>query len=218
MQRNIEFSTGEFYHIYSRGVEKRTIFLDNLDHIRFMRSLFLCNSTKSVVIRDIPKERTYEYERDESLVDILTYCLMPNHFHILIHEKKEGGISVFMKKLLTSYSMYFNSKYKRSGSLFGSAFKATHANKDEYLKYLFAYIHLNPVKLVDPLWKENGISNKLIAETYLNNYSYSSFQDFIRNNSRKEGNILNLENSPEYFNKIHSFKDYVDEWLLFDKL
>ena len=86
----------------------------------------------------------FNVKRAEGLTAIAAYCLMPNHFHILVHEKVEGGISKFMQKLMTSYTMYINKKYDRTGALFGSSFKAVHVTDDNHLKYLFAYINLNP--------------------------------------------------------------------------
>jgi putative transposase len=148
-------------------------------------------------------------------IDLYSYCLMPNLFHILLCEKTEGGIQKFMMKLSTAYSMYFNSKNKRTGALFESRFKAKHANTDEYLKYLFAYIHLNPVKLIDPLWKENGIQNRLAAQDYLADYVYSSYSDW-RGGTRMESKIINRSTAPKYFKTSKDFNDFVDEWLTFN--
>ncbi|MEK7129078.1 MAG: transposase [Patescibacteria group bacterium] len=167
MNRKFKFSIGEFYHIYNRGNEKRIIFKDDHDRKRFTDLLFLCNTKKSIVVREIPTGLTYEFDRGETIVDIGAYCLMPNHFHLLLREKTENGISLFMKKLATSYSMYFNKRHQRTGGLFEGKFKATHVDSDTYLKYLFSYIHLNPVKIIDPHWKENGINDKDMAEKYL---------------------------------------------------
>ncbi|KKT14135.1 MAG: hypothetical protein UV94_C0023G0007 [Parcubacteria group bacterium GW2011_GWC1_43_30] len=170
MARSHIFAPGEYYHLYSRGVEKRVIFLDNDDYKRFIKILFFCNGSKPVVIRDLPIGLTFEKyidKRGEILVDIGAYCLMPNHFHLLVRERNEKGISLFMQKLITAYTMYFNDKYGRKGRLFESSYKSIHAVDDRYLKYLFAYIHLNPVKLINPKWKENGIKNLEEAKKYL---------------------------------------------------
>jgi putative transposase len=139
---------------------------------------------------------------------------MPNHFHILIHEKKEGGISLFMQKLQTAYTMYFNKKHDRNGSLFQGTFKAQHITKDVYLKYLFAYINLNPIKLIDLKWKENGIKNLNESEKYLNEYRYSSYADLI-GIKRIENKILDIFKFPEYFNSELKFEDFIKEWLSF---
>lgn len=191
--------------------------MDEEDRQRFVNLMFLCNSKRNIVFRDIPIGEAYVFERGDTLVDIGAYCLMPNHFHILVREKIEKGTSLFMQKLLTAYSMYFNTKYKRSGSLYEGPFRATHVNNDEYLKYLFAYIHLNPIKIIDPQWKEYGISNLPAAKQYLNEYSYSSYNDYMKD-EREEGVVLNREAFPGYFRSFSEFEQFVDEWLMFRKL
>ena len=103
---------------------------------------------------------------------------MPNHFHILAQEIKEGGMSKFMQKVMTGYTMFFNKKYERTGSLFESSFKSIHVNNDNHLRYLLAYIHLNPIKIIEPTWKEKGISNKSKAKEFLKQYRHSSFSDY----------------------------------------
>ena len=139
---------------------------------------------------------------------------MPNHFHLLVREKIENGISLFMKKLLTGYSMYFNKKYERTGALFEGRFKAQHADNDEYLKYLFAYIHLNPVKLIEPKWRETGIQNRPDAENYLKQYTYSSYPEYIKQN-RPFKKLLTTETFPNYFEDELSFQEMIKDWLTF---
>lgn len=219
MLRKIDFSIGEFYHLYNRGTDKRNIFTNRNDYNRFIVLLYLCNSNEPVDIdRKLREGRSFPelmlVARGDQLVNIGAYCLMPNHFHILVREKQENGISQFMKKLSTAYSMYFNSKYKRSGALFEGRFKAKHADSDEYLKYLFSYIHLNPVKLIDSNWKENGITHRNKAKKYLKEYTYSSYLDYIGEHRREE-NILTKESFPAYFESFNEFENFIDEWLLF---
>jgi putative transposase len=137
---------------------------------------------------------------------------MPNHFHILVKEIKEGGVTKFMGKLTTGYSMYFNKTHKRVGPLFQGRFKAEHVDRDEYLKYLYAYIHLNPVKLIDPKWKENGIADKAGAKAYLDGYRYSSYPDYA-GVSREEKAILSPREFPEYFEKPHDMEEFISDWL-----
>ncbi len=212
--RNFDFSIGEFYHAYNRGTDKRIIFSDEYDKERFIKLMYLCNSERNIVFREVLDEELYKYERGETIVDIGAYCLMPNHFHLLLHEKVEGGISLFMLKLLTAYSTYFNNKYKRTGSLFEGKFKATHADTDEYLKYLFSYIHLNAVKIIDPKWKENGIADRNRAKKYLKIYLYSSYLDYL-DTERAEKVIINKRAFPEYFLNLQEFEECIDEWLAF---
>ena len=181
MSRNIKLSPNEYYHIYNRGVDKRKIFSGEKDYERFLALLYLGNSNIAVDLKLQGRtlKEVLNITREKTLVDICAYCLMPNHIHLLIHEKEENGISRFMQKITTAYTMYFNKKNDRTGSLFQGKFKATHADHDNYLKYLISYIHLNPVKLIEPSWKETGISKRKRAESFLESYRYSSYRDFL---------------------------------------
>ena len=224
MSRRISIAPNEYYHLYNRGTEKRKIFLNDNDYRRFMAMLYLCNTSASVHMAELfPRgstswnfERMLAFERGESLIDIGAYCLMPNHFHLLVKEKTEGGISRFMQKLVTGYTMYFNTLNDRSGALLQGKYKAGHADNDQYLKYLISYIHLNPVKLIEPRWKEAGIANRKRAEKYLQEYAYSSFVDYC-GTKRTENAILNRASLPEYFETPKIFKQSVEEWLGYSK-
>ena len=222
MLRNLIFSEGEYYHIYNRGVEKKIIFPQKSDYCRFIALLYILNTSSRVNFRESlnalgpssGNKGLFSIERDDVLVDIGAYCLMPNHFHLLIKEKIENGTSFFMKKLLTGYSMYFNKKYNRKGPLFESRFMAQHADSDEYLKYLYSYIHLNPIKLTQPDWKESGIKDIRKAQKYLDSYKYSSYIDYT-NFDRREKKVINPEVFPEYFLNSKDFKNEIIEWLSF---
>jgi len=212
MERKITFSEGEYYHVYNRGIEKRNIFLDENDWLRFQKLLYVANGEKPLVFKTIQGVPLDKIDRGGCRVAIGAYCLMPNHFHILVKETTENGLSRFMEKLGTSYAMYFNKKYKRSGFLFQGTFKAEHVDNDEYLKYLYAYIHLNPVKLIDPGWKEKGIHNLGKAKKYLEEYRYSSYEDYAMG-KRDESAILSPGEFPEYFEKRGDFTEFVEEWM-----
>lgn len=218
MDRKFQFSVGEFYHLYNRGTNKMPIFIDNSDKERFTKLLFVCNSTKPVIFKSIQGQSLGEIDRGETLVSIGVYCVMSNHFHLLVKEDVENGISEFMKKVATGYSMYFNKKHERIGGLFEGPFKASHIDNDHYLKYLFAYIHLNPIKLIDPEWKENGISDRSGAEELLKNYKYSSYFDYVFNANRQESLILKKDSFPEYFVSIREFKNFTDDWLNYNQI
>ena len=212
MERKIVFAEWEYYHIYNRGVDKRIIFLDNEDRLRFHRLLHIANSTKPVVYKLIQRLPLDKVEIGEKIVAIGAYVLMDNHFHILMKEISAGGISLFMEKLTTSYSKYFNKKHSRHGHLFQGTFKAEHVDTDEYLKYLYSYIHLNPVKLIDSTWKEKGIKNLSKAKQYLEQYRYSSYEDYAMG-MREESAILTPSEFPDYFEKAHEFNDFINDWL-----
>ncbi len=213
--RKVSFVLGEYYHLYNRGNSKQLIFLDDSDKRHFINLLYLSNTTKRVVIDRVSKN-IYDFDREECLVAIGAYCLMPNHFHILITEKTNSGISKFMQKLTTAYSMYFNKKYNRTGALFEGKFKSQHLNTDEYLKYVFSYIHLNPVKLIDKDWKTNGIQDKTKSLNYLNTYQESSYLDYLEIN-RKQGLILDRGLFPEYFPNKYSFETEIFDWLSYNE-
>ncbi len=214
--RPIQFAENEYYHLYNRGVEKRAIYLDDADYKRFIELLYAANTATPVHLRDIKRahKSIYQWDRGEPLVAIGAYCLMPNHFHILVTPLVDKGVSIFMNKLGTSYSMYFNRKYKRTGSLFEGKFKAKWADTDEYLKYLFAYIHLNPVKLKQPDWRQKEITDFDNIYKHLNEFSYSSLPDY-QSQTRLEACILNKKQFPEYFHSVNQRKDELLEWLTF---
>ncbi|MCR4334303.1 MAG: transposase [Patescibacteria group bacterium] len=209
--RKANFAINEYHHLYNRGNSKQEIFLDQEDYNHLIKLLYLCNSKRSITCRDISKN-TYDFDREEIIVFIGAYCLMPNHFHLLIKEKTENGISKFMQKVSTAYSMYFNKKYKRTGGLFEGKFKSKHLSTDRYLKYIFSYIHLNPIKLIEPKWKKVGIKNIKNAMVYLRNYQYSSYFDYL-NEDRIKLKILNKTKFPNYFPSKNTFEKEIVEWL-----
>ena len=220
MSRNIIFSPEEYCHCYGRGTEKRKIFLNRKDHERFTHLLFVCNSKNTIHLSDYGKKSfddIFDIDRNETLVDIGAYCLMSNHFHLLIREKEDGNLSLFMQKLMTGYTMYFNKKYDRTGSLFESRFRAQHVDGDEHLKYLFSYINLNPVKMIDSNWKEEGIKNKIEAKKFLQEYIYSSYLDYL-GYGRAQKIILNREAFPDYFPNKEDFEEEIYEWLTYVKV
>jgi putative transposase len=218
MGRKGSFSPGEFYHVYNRGTERRMIFMSDHDSERFIGLLYLSNGTKNIHISNHQGSALMDWlseERgDELLVDICAYCLMPNHFHLLLRERVEGGISRFMQKLTTAYTMYFNKRYERSGTLLQGRFKATHASRDEYLSYLVAYIHLNPVKLIEPLWKESGIADRDYAEDYLASYTFSSYPDYL-GQDRAQNRLLDMKALPINCDSPKSFSENMRSWLDF---
>jgi len=216
MTRTFSFAPDEFYHIYNRGTEKRNIFMSRSDRDRFLALLYLANQSEPVDLK-LQGSTLLEIVEQRSgmpLVEIIAYCLMPNHFHLLIREIEDGGISKFMQKLTTGYTMYFNKKNDRNGSLFQGRFKATHVDNDRYLQYLIAYIHLNPIKLIESKWKEVGIADQPRAEKFLESYTHSSYLDYL-GKKRSEGIILTHEALSEYFPSGTDFKTFVTEWLTY---
>ena len=216
MERKLTFSIGEYYHLYNRGVEKRDIFLEKMDSIRFQRLIYLANGANPIRFSETEGRVLDSIDRGSPFVAVGAYVLMPNHFHILVKEIIENGLSRFMEKLATGYSMYFNKKYERVGPLFQGRFKGEHVDNDRYLKYLYAYIHLNPVKLIESNWKEAGIKDEKRALKHINQYNYSSYEDYC-DIEREENAILSKNEFPNYFSKTHDFKLYINDWLTFKK-
>lgn len=147
--RDTQFVEGENYHIFNRGVDKRSIFLDEKDLDRFYRSMFFFNTKDpvgSIFETELVKEnmeRLGHLAFKDPLVKFICYCLNPNHFHFGLTPVLDGGISEFMKRLSGGYTKYFNEKYKRTGSLFQGTYKSKHINTDSYLIHSSVYINLN---------------------------------------------------------------------------
>lgn len=213
--RKVAFVPGEFYHVYNRGNSKQVIFHDKQDYNRFLALLYAVNTKQNIILRLVFNDM-YKFNRGEHLVLIGVYCLMSNHFHLLLTEIENGSISKFMQKLTTAYSMYYNEKYKRTGGLFEGKFKSEHINEERYLKYLFSYIHLNPVKIINKSWRTDGIKNKQKVLEFLKNYKYSSYRDYLGIN-RFENTILNREAFPDYFPNKEVFTKEIFEWLSFNE-
>jgi putative transposase len=169
-KRYLPLVNGEIYHIYNRGLEKRPIFDKERDYSIFKETLFYyCLAGTKPKFSIYRKSKILSLQSTDKLVEIICFCLMPNHFHIMVKQVREGGISEFMRKFIHSYNKYRNVKYQRKGPIFQGVFKAVHVDNDEQLIHLSRYIHLNP--LVSFLVKD------------LRNYPYSSFNDFVNSES-----------------------------------
>jgi len=217
MERKTPFVPNEYYHSYTRGVEKRKIFLSDFDYQRFMALLYIMNQSENFTMRNFLRNKKlseiYSEKRKDPLVSILSYCLMPNHFHLLLQEKQENGISKFMMRLLTAYSMYFNTKNKRSGPLFVRPFRSKHIDDEQHYLHIFSYIHLNPVDLKEKDWKENGPKDKMGAKNFIDSYKYSSYIDYKKflnkkTKDRPENKILDWEKIPKYSKEDFDIDEY----------
>ena len=208
--RTHSFSDGEYYHIYNRGNSRQIIFLDDKDYGVFQQFLYLMNMEKRITTREVGSS-AYSYVREVQLVHIGAYCLMPNHFHILLTQKADNGISKFMQKVSTAYVMYFNKKYKRTGGLFEGKFKSKHIGTDTYLKYLYAYIHLNPAKLITPSWKEDLNNGTAFNLSEVLEYPYSSAAYYV-GKEKIENLILEPSSFPNYFPERGFFLEEISTW------
>ena len=144
--RKIKFTNETFYHVYNRGVDKRKIFNNQQDVQRFLDCMDEFNTTSlagSLYENSFISEEWKAKRKLKRLVNIVAFCLNPNHFHFILEQVAENGISQFMKRLSGGYAWYFNNRYKRNGALFQGPFKAKIVDSNEYLLHLSAYVNLN---------------------------------------------------------------------------
>ena len=174
------FVANEYYHIYNRGVDKRKIFLDERDRIRFIHTFYILNNFLEIpphfdFINLEPKELLQT--RKEPFITIAAGCLMTTHFHFLLSPTRDENISKFFHKMGVSYTKYFNKRRERSGSLFESTFKARCVNTHEYAAYLSQYIHLNPLDLF-------RASNEKELWQKVKEYQWSTLPDYLGKKSK----------------------------------
>lgn len=200
-RRKIVIANNEVYHIVNRSIAKIPIFkgkrdyqraLETIDFYRFTNSLLSFSHYKRLQ-RKKEEEFIENLRKNKTLIEIFAFCLMPNHCHFLLKQNQNKGISIFMGNFLNSYARYFNTKYKRSGALFQSMFKAIRIESDEQLLHISRYIHLNPS------------SAYLIEIKALEGYPWSSFPEYTSriHSFTKTDFILN------YFKTKGAYKKFV---------
>ncbi|KKS64319.1 hypothetical protein A3A14_01785 [Candidatus Daviesbacteria bacterium RIFCSPLOWO2_01_FULL_43_38] len=160
------FVSEYFYHLFNRGVEKRIIFSNERDYQRFLQTLYYYQfSGPKPRFSMYTRYKDKDFSQNPKIVEVICYCLMPNHFHILIKQIRGGGIQEFMQKVINSYTKYYNTKHKRVGHLFQGTFKAVPVETEAQLLHVSRYIHLNPY------------ASELTDD--LEGYPYSSYPHFI---------------------------------------
>ncbi|MBU3925966.1 transposase [Patescibacteria group bacterium] len=192
--RKIQFVNNEYYHILNRGVDKREIFSDYEDMARFFQSMHEFNTLEPIgsIFENSFRQLGDSVSKDsENLVDFVSYCLNPNHFHFILRQLTDKGIEKFMHRIGVGYTMYFNNKHERNGSLFQGGYKAIHINSNEYLLHLSAYVNLNNKvhQLGDSVSKSKSSWNE-----YVNNYDSFCKKDIIMS---QFNNILEYRNFAE---------------------
>lgn len=210
MQR-VKPAIGEIYHIFNRGVEKRLIFMNDIDRMRFVNSLYAFNDSSPILnSRRIVMEVGLPSEK-ERVVEIMAFVLMPNHYHLMLRGITENGVTEFMRKLGTGYTNYFNTKYQRVGPLFQGKFKAVLVKDERHFLYLPFYIHLNSLDLIDKKWRAQGIVNIKKAQNYLDSYKWSSHLDYAGGQSFPE--ILDKRFLSEVFESPEQYKKDLLNWV-----
>ena len=209
----------EIYHVLNRGVDKRIIFEDKQDYFRFIHDLYEFNDQERV-------ETTFRDFRDygadgkiakinrgarKLLVDILAFCLMPNHYHLMLSPSIENGISIFMQKLNMGYAKYFNQKNKRVGVLFQGPYKKIPVTNETHFLHLPFYIHFNPLDLSFPEWRENKISNPEGALNFLKPYRWSSHLDYL--GIKNFPSILNMKHLKEILGNEQDYQKLIENYI-----
>lgn len=189
--RTTPLVSGQFYHVFNRGVEKRRVFIDKRERVRFLEAIkyYRQSDSKTKFSQTTLEER--EHESQSKLVEVIAYCLMPNHFHLLLQQLQDNGISTFIRKLINSYTRYFNTKNERIGPLFQGQFKAVRVESDEQLLHLTRYIHLNP--LVGYVVKN------------LRNFEWSSYLTYIG----QDNNQICQRNTIEKLISLKGYEQFV---------
>ena len=204
--KKVDLITEEFYHIYNRGVDKRDIFISIDDYYRFLRAIREFNTLLPIgslyekkllskkLITNGDSISTMEIE-SPCLVEVIAYCLMPNHFHIILRQKEDKGIEKYMHRIGVGYTMYFNQKNERSGSLFQGRYKARHIDSPGMLSHLSVYVNCN--------FKIHGYTGE--------EYAWSSLQDYL---GKRNGSLCNKSAVLNQFKGIEHYNNFMEENLV----
>lgn len=209
--RNVPFFTDQIYHVFNRGIDKRPTFTDKREYNRAVNSMhyytYLKPLRKYSYFLDLSNDEQKKYlaaiTDSKKLVEILAFCLMPNHFHLLLKQLSENGISKFMNNFLNSYTRYFNTKHVRIGSLFLNQFKAVRVENDEQLIHVTRYIHLNP------------ITSFLVKDfDKLKKYNWSSLSEYLY---PQEVKFTSTKFFLDFFSKNNTYEDFVKNQIDYQK-
>ncbi|MBI4990750.1 transposase [Candidatus Gottesmanbacteria bacterium] len=201
--RNLVFAADQIYHVFNRGIEKRPTFLDKREYERALLTVDFyqyedppLRLAKALQLNKKEREEFFINLKKQGmkLATVICFCFMPNHFHFLLKQKKEGGITKFLSNFANSYTRYFNTKHKRVGPLFQGTFKAVRIEDEEQLLHVSRYIHLNPV------------TSYLIKEEDLNSYQWSSFPEYLRH---VKDNICDKDMVLAHFKSADTYRRFV---------
>ena len=225
--RKEQLVNNEIYHIVIRGIADSLIFKNISDYYRGIFSIYEFNDIKPVEIRERRQDRlrikrmNKIYRSPPSavdirdlLVEILAFCFMPNHIHLLLRQLKDGGITKFMSKLETGYAKYFRQKYGQisKGYFFQGRFVSVHIKTDEQLKIVFVYLHTNPTSIIEPKWKEIGIKDpKKVIKFLENDYRWSSYFDYL--GKKNFPSVTEREFMLKVMGGEQGCKDFMENWI-----
>ena len=215
--RKEQFVNGGYYHIYNRGVDKRDIFHSDLEFQRFYESLYLFNdanyqhSCGSELVRwgKLSCHEINEMDRDP-FVSIVSFCLLSNHFHLLLKQNIDGGISKFMQKVGQGYANYFNKKHERTGTLFEGPYKAVEIKEDNHFQHLPRYIHLNILDHTDSKWRKGELGDWERAKGVLDGYEWSSHGVYMGRDQLLP--VVDGVEVEKFFDNTEDYLDFLKEW------
>ncbi len=218
------------FHIYGRGVEKRKIFMEYAEYCRFVFLMWVCRigspkpslarkdttkAAEAILRGEEPDENLYTKEF-EPIISIITWNLMPNHYHFMLASLIDGGISKYMQKLGNAYTKYFNAKHERNGHLFQGPFQSIGINETIYLVTLLRYINFNHAELVERGWKNHVIKDLKKLKKFLDSYIWSAHQDHMgtRQSLLVDREVVSQLFEAEFTNKgLEGYEDFINQWL-----
>ncbi|MBU2052140.1 transposase [Patescibacteria group bacterium] len=192
------YNENSYYHLYNRGVNKGLIFLDDQDYKTFLSYLKFYLSPVNLRGESLKLPPTRQLKNYHDKIRLLAYCLIPNHFHLIVWQKSFDGINFFMRSLATKYVRYFNSKYKRIGPVFQGVYKAVLVEGEEQLIYLSKYIHQNPIEI-------------LPTGFHLEGYKYSSYGNYLKNFNQVWIDTDDILSQFSEVNQKNSYQNFVEE-------
>jgi len=208
--RKEKIITGEYYHVYSRGADRRLTFYDDHDRERFIRSMIAFNDLNNKE-KKLSRLKCRPVTSTRPLVKILSYALMPNHHHFLVRQLVDDGIGLYMQRIGAGYACYFNKRHKRTGCLWESEYKAVRIETDAQLLHISRYIHLNPLKLFFPNWKTDGVPCWEEAHHALKLYMWSSYPHFL---GIVDDPLVNDGLFATLFSNATDYENFMHEWVM----
>ena len=210
------YGVGSIVHVTNRGTRGMNIVRNNSDRKRFtqllyyLNDLFIDDNWRKTIVGLAPFERPFDWPEREPLVRILAWTLMPNHFHLLIEEIREGGISKFMQRLCGSMSAHFNAKYSERGTIFQSSYRSRTISEDTHLRYLVFYIQVKNVLELYPGELKNALNNFNDAWNWALEYPYSSLSSYV---AREDSPITESKLIRALYSDAGAFKSEARELL-----
>ena len=217
------------FHVYNRGTDKRVIFTDYDEYCRFVFLMWVCrvgspainlsrkniiDAAETILRGEEPSTKLYTKEYSP-LIALITWNILPNHFHFVLTSMTDGGIAKYMSKLGNAYTKYFNARHERSGRLFQGSYQSIEVKDTNYLFTLIRYVNLNHIELVEPLWGEGEIENETKAANFANTYQWSAHQDYLGARSSllidKESISNLLENGFDENGGLNGYLDLLDK-------